>query len=974
MSQGAASEGTVGGMHRRLSSSTLFGSLLDYTSFDQDEDEDMTTVLWTLLVTSICAILLFGYFSINRMYDEKIYAPLKDLHPDKSPPLLSNKDPFSWITELISIDDATILEKGGYDILAFIRFYRFNFRLFLSFAVYAWAVLLPVNYSGTVQYSDIVDINSFEVWSMSNIATGSAMCWFHTLGIFLLSGLMVYFLENEYLHYAKCRHKFLRSEAANLRTVMVEGIPHKMRTNITLSTYFQTIYPGAIASVSLAQNLSVLDDLIEERAAALRELEVQLYKYHKDGKRRLVSIMKDTGDFNQIDAIKHYRRLVIELNLQIKKEQDEHKKYRVARGDVSTEEAVHVIENLLRVTGSGVVKKIITENSDEGSGGAASPFVDGAGAYGTLQDGADESRGGVKAGDLERLEGQVDEGSAYEEMAKSFSDFGDDDFSDEGWSYSPPPAAQRRDLEIYQTSYESWINAMFEAKSWEESWRIFKDGRHVLVEVQVQQGQEDGDDDVDERDRLIRPFDERNRYFPKAFVTFKTFTAATTARQVIHMQLAGHLAVSEAPEPRDVQWQHLNRTRKGTLVRRVLVEMAVVLLVIFWVVPVTLIALFTNADTLKSSASWVESAAETSSLFNSMLELVQPMCIVGLMQVLPPLFIVMGHFEGVTSFSRNQFLAFDRYFFFQVVNVFLVSTFAGTIIDSIQSILEDPSMAFTLLGDSLPKMGGYFTDYILVKAFIGLGIEIIRLPAMFMSLGKRVFTTNRTERERKEINWGGALRFMSNPGWLPFNKIYAQDLLVTILCASFACVAPLLLVPGLIYFALAGYVYTHQMMYVYEPMYETGGRWWPKVASSTIIALIFAQSTMIGMMILKQSYSQIYFLIFAVIVTLFYYNHNLEQYRILADHLPFDLATSMDLNLTEGVAMNQYVQPALRDETIWAEPMTDFELDESDKFLRPDSLAAGGRSGAAAEAGVEAAGQDGEAVEDAEVDIDDLEV
>ena len=295
----------------------------------------------------------------------------------------------------------------------------------------------------------------------------------------------------------------------------------------------------------------------------------------------------------------------------------------------------------------------------------------------------------------------MDEGSAYEELAKEFSDFGDDDLSDEGWSYNSPPTAQKRELEIYQTSYESWINAMFEAKSWEESWRVFKDGRHILVEVQP--GVVEDEEEGDEGERLIRPFDERNRYFPKAFVTFKTFTAATTARQVIHMQLAGHLAVTEAPEPRDVQWQHLNRTRKGTLVRRVLVEMAVVLLVIFWVVPVTAIAFFTSADALKSSATWVESAADASSLFNSILELVQPVCIVGLMQFLPPLFILLGHFEGITSFSRNQFLAFDRYFFFQVVNVFLVSTFAGTVIDSIQAILEDPSMAFTLLGDFYPR-------------------------------------------------------------------------------------------------------------------------------------------------------------------------------------------------------------------------------------------------------------------------------
>lgn len=929
------------GMHRKLFSGIqMFGiSVLDYASFDQSADEDMSTVLYTLLVTFICAVLLFGFFAVNRMYYEKFYTPLVSLHPEKCPPRLNNNNMFSWIAELASIDDATIIEKGGYDVMAFIRFYRFNFRLFLAFAIYAWAVLLPVNASG--DNSDSTDINSFQIWSMSNIATGSAMCWFHAVGIVLLSILTVYFLENEYLHYAKYRHKFLRSEGANLRTVMVEGIPHKMRTNVTLSTYFQTIYPGAVASVSLAQNLTVIEELIEERMVALRELEAHLHEYHNGGKRKTVSIMKEEGDFKEVDAIKHYRRLVTELSVEIKKEQDEIKRLGVAaRGDVSSEEAVHVIENLLRVTGSGVVRRLLKENSDESViSGQKSPSERGkdGGAYGTLAI-EDQPRESVddKKDDIEQLEGSVDQDSTYEEIAKEFSDYSDDDLS-EGWSYLPPPPTQKREIKFYQTSYESWINAIFSTKSWEESWRVFKDGRHILVEVQRGDDDEGGSEgEASERDRLIRPFDERNRYYPKAFVTFKNFTAATTARQVIHMQLAGHLSITEAPEPRDVQWQHLKRTRKATLLRRLLVEMLVVLLVIFWVVPIAAIAFFTNSEAMKSYAGWIESAADSSTIFNGLLELVQPACIVGLMQFLPPLFIALGHFEGVTSFSRNQFLAFDRYFFFQVVNVFLVSTFAGTLLDSLQAILEEPTTAFTLLGESLPNMGGYFTNYILVKAFIGMGIEIIRLPAVFMSFGKQLFTSNNTARERKSFNWGGALRYMDNPGWLPFNKIYAQDALVTILCASFACIAPLLLVPGLIYFGLAGYIYTHQTMYVYESMYETGGRWWPKIASSTIVALIFAQSTMIGMMILKQTYSEIYLLIFCMVCTMFYYNYNLEQYRVLADHLPFDVATSMDLNLTESVARNEYVQPPLHDDACWVEPMTDFELDEEDKLERPD--------------------------------------
>ena len=144
--------------------------------------------------------------------------------------------------------------RGATTLLCFIRFYRFNFRLFLAFAVYAWCVLLPVNKNGGGYEED----NSFEVWSMANVSQGSKLCWLHLLGIYLLTAVTVWFLESEYVHYAKMRHKYLRNEGSNLRTVLVEGIPHRMRTNLTLSTYFQTLYPGSVQSVSLAQNLDIL--------------------------------------------------------------------------------------------------------------------------------------------------------------------------------------------------------------------------------------------------------------------------------------------------------------------------------------------------------------------------------------------------------------------------------------------------------------------------------------------------------------------------------------------------------------------------------------------------------------------------------------------------------------------------------------------------------------------------------------------
>eukprot|EP01035_Chromulina_nebulosa_P029192 gene29192-38667_t len=101
------------------------------------------------------------------------------------------------------------------------------------------------------------------------------------------------------------------------------------------------------------------------------------------------------------------------------------------------------------------------------------------------------------------------------------------------------------------------------------------------------------------------------------------------------------------------------------------------------------------------------------------------------MNLLPPILNFLGVIQGCISFSSNQF----QYFSFQIINVFLVTTIAGSVIDCVKDIYSDPSSTFRLLGSSLPKMGGFFMNYMLVKAFTGLGIELIRLPAMCVCLG-----------------------------------------------------------------------------------------------------------------------------------------------------------------------------------------------------------------------------------------------
>ena len=40
----------------------------------------------------------------------------------------------------------------------------------------------------------------------------------------------------------------------------------------------------------------------------------------------------------------------------------------------------------------------------------------------------------------------------------------------------------------------------------------------------------------------------------------------------------------------------------------------------------------------------------------------------------------------------------------QIINVFLVTTIAGTLLDTVSEIVEEPTKTFTLLGEALPKV------------------------------------------------------------------------------------------------------------------------------------------------------------------------------------------------------------------------------------------------------------------------------
>ena len=649
-----------------------------------------------------------------------------------------------------------------------------------------------------------------------------------------------------------------------------------MRSTVTLATYFETIYPNAVLSVRLGQDLRSLDKLVEQRLTATTLLERSLSSNFYNNTRPTVRV----GNMQEnVDAIKYYTHVLDDLNEAVKKEQESAHRLAMNVDRLSGTTAINVIEEFLRVTEIGSIKRMLKERSGNPdkwmlrnrSPSSSNIFTNG-NNYNSITSNSEKrsnsisSKNGLPLGVLASGTGSSSGIEAIEE----------NDVCDERKRIDSKMASAsgKKTFNVYKTTWSEWLWTMWTAPSLLDCWRAFKEGRHA------EDHQVTGH--PDEETSLISPPEVRRLFLSKAFVTFKTFTAATIARQVVHMQLVGHMAVSEAPEPTDMMWTNLYSTRTGTMWRRFFVESVVLVLIIAWVAPVTLLSSVVSEEALRRYSPLIDKWCETSELFDSMVELVQPAALVAIMNLLPPILTALAVLEGCISFSSNQFRSFDRYFTFQVINVFLVTTIAGSVIDCVEDIYLAPSSAFELLGTSLPKMGGYFTNYIIMKAFIGLGMEIMRFPALCSAIVKMAFTSNLTPRDRKAQPLFGSIRATHNPGWLPFSKIYAQDVLLFVLCATYACISPLILAAGLCYFGGASYVYKHQMLFVYEPIYETGGRWWPKIARCIVVALLFAQCTMVGMMILKETYTEIYFLALIIVSTSFYYWMVAATYEPLA--------------------------------------------------------------------------------------------
>lgn len=848
--------------------------LIDYDAFEQTVDATFYDIGVITLANVVVALGFFVYWTYKRWHDPNAFSSKRAARPEPLPG--PQKGLIAWAWALASIDEAEVLKYAGFDALVYIRMYLLATKICLAFASYAWLIVLPINVTGGNEAATGGSTNNFALMSLSNVMDGSARLWVHAVGMLLLTGSAYFFLNGEFKTYIRLRHLYLKLRAPHMRTIMLQDVPPRMCGAAQLYVYFNHLYPNSVEAVACCQELKPLAKVLEQREQVITELERELVACEKAGmvgpSAEVMQLRKSLDTLNATVGRLQTQQLhrLREMDKRVLREAREAAAAVANDGGVGRRPVP--LWSMTRVREADVLDDIgevtNSDNEEEEQEGDVRNWMDN--DEPELKVAMEKATSAATAASIG--------GDSADQLQHENRDSDDIILCSFFESPSKWCAGCAHRVIAWTKACIQWVKKVLHIKSASE-YDDEEEGLSLLPRLP-----KDGTGDM------------RVELGPKAFVTFKTFAAATVARQVHHAAKPELLRAYGAPEPRDVYWFNAYVARSTRRKRRIVVDTFLALLYLFWVVPVTLLYLTFSRENLIAGSSWLKDRCGDGQqeLICLSLDMVQPILLLGLMNVLPPLIRVLGMLEGIAAESWNQRVALSRYFWFQVINVFLVTTVAGTIFDTISMIVEDPTKTLTLLGESLPKVCGFFVMYILIKLFVGLSIEITRFFSLLQHWTRMlVWWPRSTKRDRRKVILG--MRPYEDAGWFNFPKYVAQDLLVIVVTFTYACINPFILLVSITYFICAHLTYKHQMLFVYEPVYESGGMLFPKIFRRFIFGIVVAQATTGGALLLKGGYVQAGCLVALMICTIVFKTHQRSFFEPLSQSLPLEVARVLDM-------------------------------------------------------------------------------
>lgn len=227
--------------------------------------------------------LLIWHSSLVLITLQYVYEPKTIYHPsNKEPPRISSSF-WGWIPPIFWTNEEDLLNRIGFDAIAFLRFLRLMRFLFTVSAVITCGGLIPVDRLYTVASNPpLYDLlSSFTIRDVKG-----ERLYAHIASEYLITFLLFALLYHHWVEMYRLRQQWFRSpeyqNAFYARTLMITNIPPKYRSEGGLRKIFQGMeLKHQVTSVHIGKTVGMLPDLVERHNKNVEEFERVIVKHLK---------------------------------------------------------------------------------------------------------------------------------------------------------------------------------------------------------------------------------------------------------------------------------------------------------------------------------------------------------------------------------------------------------------------------------------------------------------------------------------------------------------------------------------------------------------------------------------------------------------------------------------------------------------------------------------------------------------------
>ncbi|KAL9625250.1 MAG: hypothetical protein Q9160_000652 [Pyrenula sp. 1 TL-2023] len=356
------------------------------------------------------------------------------------------------------------------------------------------------------------------------------------------------------------------------------------------------------------------------------------------------------------------------------------------------------------------------------------------------------------------------------------------------------------------------------------------------------------------------------KFINSVFVEFYNQTEAQAAYQMV----AHHQPLHMAPRtigftPGEIIWSNLRIRWWERVIRNISTIAAVCVTIIFWSIPVAFIGTLSNITSLtkQKGLEWLGFINDVPSWIRGVITGLLPVILMAVLFALLPIYLrLMARLGGLPTLSTVELRTQNFYFWFQVIQVFLVTTLTSAASASFSSIFKDPSSATTLLAENIPKASNFYISYFILQGLTFSSGALLQLVGLILGkvLGKVLDTSPRKMYTRwstlSSLGWGTIFPIISN---------------LTVISITYSCIAPLVLGFATLGLYLFYFAYRYNLLFVNSSNIDTKGLVYVQALQHTTVGCYLSCLCLIGLFAIRTAIGPLILMIVFLIFIILYH-------------------------------------------------------------------------------------------------------